>query len=204
MQYGHDIIDWQRRAFDLAFKKGFHRGHTIKDPWHRRPARVATRRALIHSEIDEALEVVVRGKPDLYSLQDYGNGLIVEVVGTPPPGEKPEGLGPEIADVLIRTFDLAATLGYQLQQPREGFVPNLDVEDPLPSLSTGGFPEERAEALGAWLDFMHDLVSARDLQGLVDVAFYFAWNLHLGPWARISEKHAYNMTRPLRHGGKLI
>lgn len=48
---------------------------------------------LIHSEVSEACEADREG--DLYSFTEDKRGL-----------EKPEGLMPELADVLIRTLDL--------------------------------------------------------------------------------------------------
>lgn len=80
---------------------------------------------LIHSEVSEALEV----------FRDSGNGLTVRLYDDSKGDNKPIGFESELADIVIRVFDLAEAL-------------NIDIE--------------RA----------------------------------------IAEKHAYNVTRPYRHGGK--
>ncbi len=80
---------------------------------------ILSRLSLVHSEVSEAVESIRRGEP----LSHLVHG-------------KPEGLGPELADVVIRVFDLAESLGINIE-------------------------------------------------------------------AEIATKHAFNTTRPHRHGGKL-
>lgn len=59
--------------------------------------------ALIHSEISEGLESIRSGAVDLYHH-------VPDVNHCP----KPEGLIAELADAVIRCYDLAAALGYDL------------------------------------------------------------------------------------------
>lgn len=56
--------------------------------------------ALIHSEISEALEEYRNGKMDSYYNGD---------------SDKPEGFGIELADAIIRIFDLAEFLGIDME-----------------------------------------------------------------------------------------
>ena len=109
------------RAFALALEKGFHAHDETFVGYHRAPERVASRIALIHAELSEALEEVARHRPHRYEGE---NG-------------KPEGLAIDLADVILRTVDLAHSLGIDL---------------------------DRA----------------------------------------VADKHAYNITRPIRHGGKAL
>ena len=61
---------------------------------------VGEKLSLIHSEISEALEESRNGKPNLY-FSDTG---------------KPEGFGVELADAVIRIFDLSEKMGIDLQE----------------------------------------------------------------------------------------
>ncbi len=91
--------DLQRMAYATSQSKGWYAG--TPDPYD--PTWLAARLALIHSEVSEALECVRDGKIATYFEVDrYGN-------------EKPEGLGPELADVVIRVLDLAESLGIDLE-----------------------------------------------------------------------------------------
>lgn len=75
-------------AWQTAEDKGFHASRT----------EIGTALALIHSEITEALEVV-RDGADLSETWYRPKDL------------KPEGFGMELADAIIRIFDLAVDVG---------------------------------------------------------------------------------------------
>jgi hypothetical protein len=55
--------------------------------------------ALVHSELSEAVEEIRNGNPEIYWS----------------PEGKPEGVGIELADAVIRILDLAGALGYNLE-----------------------------------------------------------------------------------------
>jgi NTP pyrophosphatase (non-canonical NTP hydrolase) len=74
----------------------------IEHGWHDRPRGVPECLALIHSEVSEALEEFRNGR-DLIETRVSDTG-------------KPEGFPVEIADVVIRCFDLAGSLGFDLEK----------------------------------------------------------------------------------------
>lgn len=77
------------KAHETAVKHGF---------WEPAPE-IGTSIALIHSELSEALEEVRAGRPNIYFN-----------------GDKPEGVGPELADAAIRIGDLCGHLGINLDE----------------------------------------------------------------------------------------
>lgn len=92
------IAEWQLAAFGHATAKGFHLRDGVEAD-HRNPERIASRLALIHAEVSEALECVARGEMETFA-GDHG---------------KPEGFPIELADVAIRLLDLAQSLGIDLE-----------------------------------------------------------------------------------------
>lgn len=86
-----ELNDLVKRAHETAVRHGF---------WEPAPE-IGTSIALIHSELSEALEEARAGKPILY----YNQG-----------SDKPEGIGPELADATIRIGDLCGHLGINLDE----------------------------------------------------------------------------------------
>lgn len=86
------IAEMQAKAFANATEKG----------WHDRPRSALESLALIHSEVSEAVE----------ACRDPHHPLTEIWLGY---GGKPEGLGAELADVVIRIGDLCGEMGIDLE-----------------------------------------------------------------------------------------
>ncbi len=96
MGYGSkSISDWIDDCHKLSKKKG----------WYETEFNVPEKLALIHSEVSEALESYRRGEMKL-----TGGKYVRENTIT-----KPEGFPSELADVVIRCFDLAGAMGIDLE-----------------------------------------------------------------------------------------
>ncbi len=70
---------------------------------------VLAKLALVHSELSEALEVARDPTANLAHTWEEGR-----VTGPASPPPKPEGFGIELADAVIRIFDLAGALGIDI------------------------------------------------------------------------------------------
>lgn len=111
------IGEWQREVHRLAVEKG----------WHERPMRdatgevivdaVASKLALVHSEVSEALEALRTASP-------LGPAMPLDLGTSAQPGVdgkagKPEGFEVELADAVIRILDLAQALGLDIESAIE-------------------------------------------------------------------------------------
>lgn len=98
-----------KKAYLTAKKKGFWKTYDEAHLTSYKEALISQKLQLISDEVSEAHEELRKGMPIKYTnpitgMKDalvYGSGV----------GTKPEGLGVELADVLIRTLDLMYMLG---------------------------------------------------------------------------------------------
>lgn len=79
-----DLDALQRECHEIAVEKGF---------WDLPDANLGEKLCLVHAEISEALEELRKGNPSYYGYYRADG--------------KPEGFGYELADAVIRIFDLA-------------------------------------------------------------------------------------------------
>jgi NTP pyrophosphatase (non-canonical NTP hydrolase) len=174
--------------------------------------------ALLHSEVSEALEayrtewglepwVSVSAAPesgwDEYTLAE------AEGLGVPLADAKPEGVGSELADVLIRWLDMSGLL--------MGTSADLDAEVAR-HLGVYGMNEDFASAacimhmhisrLAFAVDEGHDggwespAVVRREAISVLRYLVQWAEFLGIDLEAEYRRKIAWNRTRPYRHGGK--
>lgn len=96
--------------------------NAVNHGWWEKPPSLPEALCLIHGELSEALEEYRNGSPLVYgtcalSPDDCDFALTCENVGHPDAGGekagacKPEGIAVELADVILRTLDLMAALG---------------------------------------------------------------------------------------------
>ena len=143
--------------------------------------------ALIHSELSEALEEYRNNQPNVYWIT-----------------HKPEGIAVELADAVIRILDYMERDGYHFDTLAESAVShNKAVFDDFgdfitrchSDISDAYFRQQTEE------DFV-DRTAALSVCIARIGAWFEANGLDLSEV--IALKHAYNKSRPYRHGGKKI
>lgn len=156
--------------------------------WYVKEVPISYALALLHSEVSEAVEA--------WRIWGTGDGTAGSgIIPGGNPGAKPEGVGSELADVLIRLLD--DSVRYDLRLPE--------------------YPRRSQFRAGA--DFLKDMNTLHDKISLASVnrgelgplladvldfvtAVVVAWGIDLQ--AEYERKMAYNMNRPYRHGGKRV
>lgn len=94
---GWSIKRWQEKVHDLAVSKGWHERSLLDGDPKTQAERVVAQLALIVTEVAEAIECLRDGTHD-----DVGKAGISK-------------LQEEIADIVIRSMDLASAIGFDLQ-----------------------------------------------------------------------------------------
>lgn len=154
--------------------------------------------ALLHSEISEALEAYRD-----HRLNDATGKLrsALDAVGLEDQPAKPEGVGSELADVLIRLLDMADIFDIKV------FDMDMELADVAPFPLDDGLDLKSFGDWVAWLHLLatelqpggHDCAAAL-LRGLVTVADQHRINLT----AEYERKFAFNKTREFQHGGRTL
>jgi hypothetical protein len=171
------LAQWRRKVWENNESKG----------WHERPRTWREIRGLVVSELSEAIEEFRAGR-----MHNWLN---------PDRGFKPEGFFVEVADAAIRLLDWAESRSLAWDAADEHFVAYGDVEMPH------GFfrdmnPIEQIDAVTVVLhdsgQFSDDTLVWLGLSACFALARAHKRDL----WDCIDLKHAYNVTRSFRHGGK--
>jgi NTP pyrophosphatase (non-canonical NTP hydrolase) len=161
--------------------------------------------ALLHSEVSEALEAWRD-----HGFEDY-TGYVIVTGGLPTrvDNPKPEGVGAEFADVLIRLLDDCNRFGVDIEKRFSEFDGRFGINDSfavnlntlhmmIAKVSMCWEDENSGPVLNEWWNWQH----------VITYVLVFLWQLceHYGIdlEAEYERKMAYNRTRPYRHGGKRI
>lgn len=173
--------------------------------------------ALLHTEVGETTEAYrdhrladATQRPELTPKARPGSTrctacrateveYLRQQAGPRPP--KPEGVGSELADIVIRLFDTCDVLGFRVWDP------DMELADVAP-LSEHGVLVYSIRTFGDWMAWLHRHIvrfqDARDgaqlLRAVVTVAERFGFDLTF----EYQRKIAYNRTRPYQHGGRTL
>ena len=173
--------------------------------------------ALIHSEWSEALEEARAGRPLVwYFCNDCADGScnaapdnVAYACGFDKAGRKPEGVAVELIDGCIRILDYLGHLGTV-------FKDKDDTETVFESLYSDSNMNKVPNNVTHVIALLHLYTSTAFMSqnnalipinvfGLVEaLAAALSWvkKQGLAPLAILLEKHAYNKTRPYKHGKK--
>lgn len=161
--------------------------------------------ALLHSELSEALEAYRDHR--LADATGFGDPTYDDATGyrTGSAPGKPEGVGSEFADVLIRLLDMCDVFGIRAF-PNWGTLADIRRFPVLPVVKTFGdhitWLHRRVAAFGALPAWTMGQAgaAAEMLAALVTVCDVYGVDLE----AEYVRKIAYNRTRAFRHGGRTL
>lgn len=190
-------------------------GNAVAHGWYEREPTKAAVCANIHAELSEAWEEYRNKHPMIWyacGIDEAGTVCIENAcqIDCPSKGDKPEGIAVELADVAIRMLDIVAHWHLDIDAAM-AISSNLDDLWDRDLLAA----DSPVEVFPAMIARLHDLVSMAHREKLPEcVALYFARAIYLMDdfvqkhtlqtlEAVIRLKHAYNVKRPYRHGGKV-
>lgn len=165
--------------------------------WYDQPVSVLTAMALLHSEISEALEAHRQwGVKDATAPYEFALGTPNQM--TMP---KPEGVGSEFADCLIRLLDDCARHSVDLDAAVAKATPFMPPPSPLGFYDVMAlFHEQVSKVVTISIDTDDSLSEqfAVIYRFLVHCCERYGVDLE----AEYDRKMAYNWTRAYKHGGK--
>lgn len=155
--------------------------------------------ALLHSEVSEALEAFRRWGLEDMTDSECRNGTTV-LAHAFADGHlcKPEGVGSELADVLIRLLDTIARRDI-VPQWLDGSLASVPVVKPLVAAA------DAAEwSFGDHVAYLHRLIARGNLIALLYALVAVAVRYEVDLEFEYHRKIAFNRTRGHRHGGKRL
>lgn len=181
---------------DIPGKQAYIHDWCERKGWNEKPVTFSEAMALLHEEMSEALQAW--RKWEFEDATNYVTTPVDDALGIIP---KPEGVGSEFADVLIRLLDNCqrwdVNLGQDLMSEADitdvgnhsSFAEDIDALHILAARCSMDFgvPGNR---IGFWFANIYRLLMA--LCEKYDVNLEWEYN----------RKMAYNETRPHRHGGQ--
>lgn len=145
--------------------------------------------ALIHSEISEALEAYRE-----WGMRDVTLPAAVNAHGGTPIPSKPEGVGSELADTVIRVFD-------QINRHCPDTLINFPGEEVI---FTGLKPRDEKTFPETVAALHFGCSTALSLRSLL-ISILRAMHAHgFDPTFEVERKLAFNETRGYRHGNKIL
>lgn len=163
--------------------------------------------SLCHSELSEALEEVRANRPMMYFVET--NGFVVSDMSERK-GEKPEGISVELADCIIRVLDYFGKEELDtdalLLQARTTIM--CDVPCRVYDASLGDCIARwhllLSLAYSCWCRASGSYAAALRMARCVCEIQEWAEENGVDMEMALDIKHAYNKTRPYRHGGKAL
>ena len=165
--------------------------------------------SLCHSEISEALEEFRAGRPLVYFVET--NGFVVTAMDERQ-GEKPEGIAVELGDCVMRILDWMRQESVDVDGAMAQARVMLRGGREVPALRVNGGMGDLAAELHLYLSMAYR--NWLNGTGTSPIATRMALViLRIQEWAGergvdldqvLREKHAYNKSRPYRHGGKAL
>lgn len=150
---------------------------------------------LIQSEISEALEDYRNGR----GLTEIWYEEKTKASGTV--DKKPCGIPIELADAAIRIGDTAGHYKWPLKS--QSRTPEANFTTGLARINSC-VSKVFDSTTGVWISAGDDPVQASYLSDAINHLFAVCQGCGIDLEAAIAEKHEYNITRPHRHGGKLL
>lgn len=186
--------------------------NAVNKGWWEEPRTYGELIALVHSEVSEALEdyrIPGRKPTDVWYEAKNINGQIIVRTDKPDEEWKPCGIPSELADICIRIFDISG--GYEWGKSLEAGLRWLSGHEKREKWTAAPFGGKLA-IIHAELSKSLEELDYNDNPGgainhlaavLVEVEL-IAQEYGIDLERAISEKMAYNATRPQRHGGKVL
>lgn len=150
--------------------------------------------ALIHSEVSEVLEEYRNGH-ELTETYYSKNG-------------KPEGIPSEMADIIIRVLDICGKYELNIDidlATIEQECAKFEVREKFLKInfkSFGDFIAQLHQAITEW--YCEGIYSTEERKNILISVVGFCWLSDIDIEKAIIEKHAFNIIRPYKHGGKVI